>query len=432
MDVSTSNNLFNNGIFSYLLQKRNTEAYDNDNDNDNENDDITSTPLSFPQKVQRKSFMSEYRELTMILKCLRYGHDNTWDDLYRKQSIRAHLYPNGDPDEIIAIGFGIGAAEKFYEKRGWSFLTWFQIWAERIVAKRDIQSDSLGKTFFTDDSGSVSGGGLGGKQIDLKKAVSMAGDVYGSLDYKLSESTKGNLLDTENLSFVDVLLFGHLAEALCDIHLVPILIEYEHLISFFQSTYEKYFGKEYQVQVNNNYNYNNSGDSDETLSWIKWNDRMNALNQFNRIPMNDVGRKIRATIDSNSGGGGGGYQDAIKIMQSVALHCHDLREVLADAALLRRQEDELYGADTVPKSLVGKWLQKVRMGADLDTKGEKKENDNNNNKNDEADQDDITKKNEALMKKALREAKRNDELWISATICATIIGLLASANSSSG
>ena len=115
--ASTSNYSRNSGIFSYLLEKRNNKGSDFTYSDD---DDIIT--LSLQQKVERKSTMSQYHELTMILKCLRYGHDNTWDDLYRKQSIKAHLYPNGDPDEITAIG-----AESYYEKRGWSFLTWFQI-----------------------------------------------------------------------------------------------------------------------------------------------------------------------------------------------------------------------------------------------------------------------------------------------------------------
>ena len=110
------------------------------------------------------------------------------------------------------------------------------------------------------------------------------------------------------------------------------------------------------------------------------------------------------------------------------MFCHDLHEVLADVALLRRQEDEIYGADNVPKSIVGKWLHNLRMGADLDTKLVEGGKDDT----DEADKDDATKKNEQHMKKVLRQSKRNDELWISATICATVIGLLASSKSLSG
>ena len=381
------------GIFSYLLDKTNNIR------GDHGNDDIIA--LSDGQNAERKSIMSQYHELTIILKCLRYGHDITWNEIYKKQCRKAHLYPNGDSNEMAVIG-----AETYYEKRGWTFLTWFQIWAERTVARKEIELDSIGKILMTDRNASSSG-----KQVDLKKATGMAGDIYSSLDWKLGQSKNGTLLDTTKMSLVDVLLFGHLAEALCDIHLVVTLINYKYLIRFFQKTYETYFGKKYQVSYSSS-----SGSNDNDISWIKWNDSVNALNQFNRIPMNDVERKIRETLDS------GGYQDAIKIMQSVALHCHDLREVLADATILRKQEEKLYGVDNVPKSIVGKWLHTLRMGGKLGVeeveKGEREEKDSN--------KDETTKKYEQHMKKVLREAKRNDELWISGTIVATILGLVAS------
>ena len=44
----------------------------------------------------------------------------------------------------------------------------------------------------------------------------------------------------------------------------------------------------------------------------------------------------------------------------------------------------------------------------------------------DSNKDETSKKYEQHMKKVLREAKRNDELWISGTIAATIIGLVAS------
>lgn len=397
------------GIMTYLIESKKKQrngnrvdgsvsSFENDQDEFEDFDDDIVSLLSNGQKAHRKSMMSQFHELGVIIKCLRYEHDTAWDELYKGQCIKAHIYPNGEPDEMRAIG-----AEANYEKRGWSFLTWFQVWAERVVARKEVEFDSIGKLLIRDKDG------IGGKEVNLKKSVAMAGEVYSSLDWKIGQSTNGNLLDTEEISLVDVLLFGHLAEALCDIHLVVALIDFKHLIAFFQKTFEKYFGKEYQVTI--------AGVGGDT-SWIKWNDRVNALNQFNRMPMNDVERRIMETLD------GGGY--AINMMQSVALHCHDLREVLADAALLRKQEDELYGVDNVPKSMVGAWLHKLRMGGELEADGLKDEDEDETKEKDPTDPDDMTKKNEQLMKNVLREAKRNDELWISATAAAAIIGLVAS------
>lgn len=396
------------GIFTYLIEKRMNEMKQRGRENisvnssyqeeDDGDDDIIK--MSDAQKADRKAIMSQLNELGIVLKSLRYGHDIIWDGIYKGQCIKAHLYPNGDSNEVIAIG-----AQSYYDKRGWSFLTWFQIWAERIVARKEVESDSIGKTLIQEKDG------LGNKQVNVNKALAMAAEVYSSLDWKIGQSSYGNLLDTEELSLVDILLFGHLADALCDIHLVTTLVEYKYLITFFQNTYETYFGKKYHISY--------AAEGRDT-TWIKWNDRVNALNQFNRIPMNDVERKIRDTLDS------GGYQDAIKIMQSVALHCHDLREVLADVALLREKEEKLYGSDSVPRSLVGQWLHKVRMGGELKVDLEEAEEEKAKQRDED---DDMTKKNEKLMKKVLREAKRNDELWITGTIVATLLGIFASSMS---
>mmetsp|Transcript_18508 Transcript_18508/g.21362 ORF Transcript_18508/g.21362 Transcript_18508/m.21362 type:complete len:577 (-) Transcript_18508:129-1859(-) len=415
------------GILSYLLSvekkkenKKNKIGFDDDEgnadeSNDTMNDDII--PLSIDQKAERNSIFSQLHELNMILKCLRYGCDQTWNALYKNQCIDAHLYPYGNPDEMDPSSSGDSDNSNNSRKRKWNFISLFQIWAERIVAQKDTQLDSLGKLLYQKDyDGSVIS--MSDKEVNINKAMQMAGEIYSSLNWKLSQSTEMNLLDTEQLSVIDTLLFGHLAEALCDIHLVTILNEHSSLISFFQTTYETYFGKEYQVDVMKKKGVKNS-------SWVKWNDRMNSLNQFNRIPINDVRRKIQATLAQGKSDSGYAYQDAIKIMQSVALHCHDLQEVLADAALLRKQENAVYGADTVPKSMVGKWLHMFRMGADLKVLKEDKQTSNDDDNDDE---DDMMKKNKQHLRKVMKEAKKNDELWISGVICATVIGLLASTN----
>ena len=62
------------------------------------------------------------------------------------------------------------------------FLTWFQIWTERTVARKEVELDSIGKTVM---SKSVDGSG---EQVNLQKAIGMAGDIYSSLDWKLGQS----------------------------------------------------------------------------------------------------------------------------------------------------------------------------------------------------------------------------------------------------
>ena len=325
---------------------------------------------------------------------MKYGHKITWEELYKKQCMKAHCYPYGNPDEMAVVGL-----DSIYNKLGYGLFSGFQIWAERVVVQQEIESESLGRLLLDEDSR------INDKDVNVTKAVALAKQAYQSLNWKLGQSAKGNLLDTEDLSVVDILLFDHLAEALCNVHLVTILGDYDHLVAFFQKNYEKYFSKRY-LQTHGQSN----------ARWIKWNDNVNALNQFNRIPVNDVERKIRDKLSDE------GYQSAFKIMQSMALHCRDLKELLKDAAHLRKEEDKLYGVDSVPKSKKGKWIQMLLMGGDLDPSKLNK----SYRKDEKKNEDNVINKNEELLKKALREARQNDELWISATIFATVLSLALS------
>ena len=237
-------------------------------------------------------------------------------------------------------------------------------------------------------------------------------------------------MGTESLTSVDIRLFGHLAESFCDVNLVAVLAEMKNLVLFFQKFYEKYFGKAYfdesimdgaDSDADSDTATNDIQATKENYSWIKSNDQVNALNQFNRLPMNSP-FNIKTTSNGNA------YQDALKIMQSVALHCHDLQEVLVDMALEKKREDDLI-ATTSAGDRVGSLLNRIRMGGELNMKTSR--DDSNDDSDDDDEGDDIMKKNRQRLKKLLRETKKNDELWISGVLCATIVGLLASAHAAS-
>ena len=380
------------GCLNYLLYQRQNKIEDYGSSSFGKIFDLYE--LTDGQRAERTYLMSQYLELSLIQKCLKYGHRTTWEELYKKQSMKAHCYPYGNPDEMTVVGLDSNNTS------GYEIFSGFPIWAERVLVQQEIESESLGRLLLCANSS------INDKDVNVTKAVTVAKQAYQSLNWKLGQSAKGNLLDTEDLSVVDFLLFDHLAEALCNVHLVTILGDYDYLVAFFQNNYEKYFSKRY-LQTHGQPN----------AHWIKWNDNVNALNQFNRIPVNDVERKIRDKLSDE------GYQSAFKIMQSMALHCRDLKVLLKDAAQLRREEDKLYGVDSVPQSKKGKWIQMLLMGGDLDPSKLKKSERKDEKKNNE---DNVTQKNEELLKKALREARQNDELWISATICATVLSLALS------
>lgn len=382
------------GCLNYLLCRQRSSS--EDFKFQSADDIIDLVQLSKQQKVDRTTLISQCHELSLIQKSLKYGHKSTWEGLYKKQSMTARLYPNGNPNEMETIGLKYP-----HIKLGLGIFTWFHIWAESIIARKEIASDSLGRLLLDTDSGSI-----GDEEVDITKAVALSRQAYNTLNWKLGQSATGNLLETEKLSLVDILLFDHLAEALCNVHLVTVIADYDRLVEFFQTTYEKYFGKQY-LQTK----------SQSQSQWIKWNDNVNALNQFNRIPFNDVEKKIRDNLQNE------GYQDAFKIMQSMALHCRDLKGLLADAAQLRKQEEKIYGEDSVPKSIKGRWLQILRLGGEMNVNQLKTGERSSTEKNKD---DGIANKNNELLKEALRKAKQNDELWISATLCAAILSLVMS------
>jgi len=360
------------------------------------------------------------------LKALRYGDRVAWEAIYKRQCVQASVLHRADQvyieeDSGSSAGFGFGGVG--VKCNGFA---WFQAWAERVVNLKEVK---LGR----------SGGGTGGgahnpwssknkNQLDIQKALQWARAGYAALDSKIAAS--GALLGTESLTSVDIILFGHLAEALCDVHLVTVLEEFKNLVSFFQNVYQKYFGKGYLAKLIAEDVKGGDRDKADKFGWIKANDRVNALNQFNHVPMNGS-RKV-----SSSSSNGNEYQDAIRIMQTVALHCHDLQEVLADMALQKKQEDELLASESSGKN-VGNVFQKWRMGAELKMKSSTgagssadDDSDNDDDDDDDDDADDIMKKNKQHMKNMMRVAKKNDELWLSGVVCATVIGLLAASNAS--
>lgn len=358
--------------------------------------------LTFHQRSECHCLSSLLDQLDFILKGLRYGDKDSWEHIYKKQCIRGTTLHTNSYEQKSFDHDDIGY---------WNGFAWYQAWAERAVYMNEVKN-GLGSGFSSNSRQMHD-------KLDIDQLISLAREGYAALDSKL-ERGDGTLLGTESLTVEDIRLFGHLAEALCDVNLVKALAEKKNLITFFQGVYQKYFGKDYLMEsIAANENSGEDGKEKgnqeiESLAWIKANDRVNASNQFNRIPMNGS-FKIKSAK-------GDGYKDAIEIMQTVALHCHDLREVLADMALQRAEEDALKAKSSIGSksgSLLNKWL----MGGDLEM------NSNNDDVPGDGDNDDADEgTNAKQIKQMMKEAKKNDEIWITGVICATAIGLLASSN----
>jgi hypothetical protein len=324
----------------------------------------------------------------------------------------------------------------------WTFGNGFarlQAWAERSVYLNQIILDSSLSMNNVNDP--------------IERVKSLAREGYKALDCKLKQGGGSLINGTANLTLVDIQLFGHLAEALCDVHLVTVVADYEHLIAFYQRTYETYFGRGYFDKCVSDhcekfFSSGNVPDKDQLIirekyQWIKDNDLVNASNQFNRVPWKDecgsMGWRVKVSKKTGGSSVNGEFIDAIKIMQEVALHCRDFKEVLLDMKLQKDQEEMLVAKDSVGKS-AGSLFHTWRMGGDifkvkgksmssssgLGNKDHPRDSSNDDNDDEEEDVDEFTRRSRQQMKKMMRQAKKNDEMWISAVVGATVIGLLAS------
>ena len=328
--------------------------------------------------------------LNVVLSALRYGHFHAWDEVYRHQSLAACLDPNG--------------ANEYIEKRRrggfFNWAAWFQVWSERIVSLKELK---LSNTTMSDEL-------FGGEEdVRVERAVAMARQCYSALNARLAKGSGTTLLGTEQLTTVDVMLFAHLAEALCDLHLVTVLSEYDGLVKFFQITYEMHFGS----------------DAGSDKEWVLWNNRANAANAFNHVPIGSGRVGIRSTE----------YKDAVQLMQTIALHCHDLGQALEDVTMVRGKEDSLAQAGRFRKA--GGMFHRWRMHGTLSDEkesnaaatkgGQKRASDDS-----DGEEDEMTRKNRKYMEKLKRDAKTNDELWVSGVVLTSIAAyVLAAASASS-
>jgi len=263
-------------------------------------------------------------QLAPALISLRFGDSNAWEQVYRKQYIQASN--NG---------------------RNGSYLpplgSWFQAWSVRNVALKQ-----LGKTW------------------SVEECMAIARDAYASLEAQL----EGNdyLLHTQNPTTIDALLWSHLADALCDVHLVTLLAGFPNLVKYFQRIYEQHFRL------------------DTNAEWKVWNQEQNLSSPFQQLPVEEPREPCT-------------FHDALELMQSFSVHTHDLQEVLTVAREKRLQESKNRSVPTKHSRLY-RW----RMGGDI--RPPKKESPE-------------TEQETPVQEKYRKAHKQNDELWLSAVLAIT-------------
>lgn len=339
-NIKKSENLINNSILSYLQNYRNV--------------DLDEQAGLFTDQQRGLSRCFQYMihlELSKILMHLRFDDSDAWEQVYREQYVGA-----SNSESSKKSGQDSVKNNWFIEIRGR-----FQASMERHIERNRLL-----------------GNGYDGQQNSISQLLWRANEAYSAIDRQLlciikeqdeMNSQKKYLLGTETPALVDVLLWDHLANALCNVHMVVLLASYPRLVKYFKDMYETYFSS-------------NEGKSDAGSAWRDWNEQQNLCNSFQKIPTLDNCNLTQCNL----------IKDAVDLMQKSSLQKQNLQEVLETVKAIRAEEHRSKPRD-VQSFLLYRWC----MGDTSGKEGPVAENTQEN----------------PLRKKLLRDQARSDQLWIS-------------------
>jgi hypothetical protein len=272
---------------------------------------------------------------------------------------------------------------------------------------------------YISSNGGVGGGNSG--KVNVCRAMEIASAYYTILEKKLVPSSESPyFFGTDKPSYFDAVLFSHLAEALCDVHLILVLANHTRLVRYFQRMYDTYFGVGYAVLFEQ---HTRSSDVD----WITHNNHANARNAFHQIPETIPSKKDISPENI-------GMSHAIQLMQQLAVHCHQLDEALKDAAKSRLESGE-YNVmmnnhrpigSTLYKWCMGFWDRNAQTNVDSKDYGKEETTATSQDKN-----DDMKHKWKEQMERMERDKRSNDESWVMGVIVAVFATVLVSASSRS-
>lgn len=340
-NLKKNDDIIGNSIFSYLQNERKLDL------------DEKAGVTTDEQRGLSKCFQYMINlELSKILLHLRFEDPDAWEQVYRKQYVGA---TNGKLQQNI---------ERNLERNG----SWFSEIRGRFQAamERNVEKKRL------------LGYSPNGEKNGTTRLLERAKDAYFAIDRQLlsvnkaqdeTNSRKYYLLGTERPALVDVLLWAHLAEALCDVHLVVVLASYPRILKYFQDMYDSYFpsGKE---------------SPGAGCTWMNWNDQQNLSNAFQKIPTLSKHDQSRFVT----------IKDAVDLMQKTSLQKEDFLEVMKTVKSIRAEER--HPKQREPQSYL---LYRWSMGESPDKQPETA---------------DKTQEN-PIRQKLLRDQARNDQMWIS-------------------
>ena len=409
---------------------------------------VAGDALAYEALIQEK--------LNYILSALRYGSDPSWESAGKPQCIQATLDPNNN-----------GKSQK--KVRPFPLFAWYQAYSERSLALHNLLPSShtmspsikggMATELFryndyrhpkssessneADKESSDNeeekevhrqqhpfssffpsyGGGGGGGRVNVSRALECADLYYTALENKLASSVGyDTLLGTDKPTYVDALLFSHLAEALCDVHLILVLAKHNRLVNYFHWMYKCYFGEGY-IEL-----WSSHSSKDQSTDWIERNNLLNSVNAFNQVPKANAQKQGSKTSSSNTDELD--MVHAVQIMKELAVHCSELDEAIRDAVKLRTMDGKEKLVLESYNRPIGSRLYQWIMGKDVEFwgSGDKRSNeDTTDSQSDETGEDnDQNKKQNELLKRMKRDRRANDELWISGVVISVIAALVIS------
>ncbi len=276
-NLKESDNIIGNSILSYLQTDRNVDL------------DEQAGICTDQQRGMSRCFQYMiHLELAKILMHLRFEDSDAWEQVYRKQYVGAthneRRKGKGNDSEV---------------KEGWfsEIRGRFQAVLERNIEKKRLLGCSLD-----------------GEKNTISQLLQRANDAYFAIDRQLlfviqakeeTTSQKVYLLGTDKPALVDALLWAHLAEAFCDVHLVVLLASYPRIVNYFQDMYQTYFPSSKET-------------SETGCTWMKWNDHQNLSNAFQKVPTLSESDAIQRST----------FKDAVDLMKKTSLQRQNLQEFL--------------------------------------------------------------------------------------------------------
>lgn len=232
-------------------------------------------------------------KLRHCLMILRYEDRDAWEQVYWKQCLDCSR--NG--------GSSIESKRDNYRRLP-TMRGLFQAWSERLLARKQLWSSPQSPS------------------VDQAKLEAQA--AYQLLEQQLKERDNDQhyLLNMPHATLVDALLFDHLAEALCDVHLVVLLADFPLLVQYFQHIHKTYFAT------------TTAGNESE---WQVWNQYQNQCNAFQQVPLENTSKVTYPRISSD----GQQFNHALQLMQTLSVREDNLLEVLQTAKAARQEQKGL-------------------------------------------------------------------------------------------